>query len=322
MQLEKCDKGNGQTIPFLSRAQPDEIAQWCAALSLALHPHSVVPLAELRSDKTKTARVAIVANPDPVELAALPNLVWVQSLWAGVEGLLGTVPEHIGIARLVDPNLAQTMAEAVLAWTLYLHRDMPGYIRQQAEGVWHQLDYRPAPDVRVGLLGLGELGRASAALLSRHGYRTMGWARTPREIEGVEVFHGKDGLTAMLSQTDIAVVLLPLTSTTRDLIGQELLARMPKNAGLINFGRGSVVQTDALVDALNKDRLSHAVLDVFDEEPLAPQSALWRHSKVTVLPHISAPTGRTSAARIAAQSVKTFFETGQTPALVDRTRGY
>jgi glyoxylate/hydroxypyruvate reductase A len=150
----------------------------------------------------------------------------------------------------------------------------------------------------------------------------MGWARTAREIPGVEVFHGEDGFNAMLSQTDIAVVLLPLTSSTRGLIAPGVLAQMPKSAGLINFGRGPVVQTDALVDALDNDHLSHAVLDVFDEEPLATGSALWGHPKVTVLPHISAPTGRASAAAIAGQAVAAFFETGQTPALVDRTRGY
>ncbi|WP_120631559.1 glyoxylate/hydroxypyruvate reductase A [Ruegeria sp. EL01] len=309
-------------VPFLSRADKAERERWIAALGPNLHPNKIVANEDLSSDDRRAARFAIVANPEPDEVAALPNLVWVQSLWAGVEGLLRSLPEHIGIARLVDPNLACTMAEAVLAWTLYLHRDMPAYARQQTRGLWQQRDYRAPKEVGVGLLGLGELGRASAALLSRHGYRTMGWARSPKDLPGVETFHGASGLDDMLAQTDIAVILLPLTPQTEGLVNAERLGHMPNGGAGINFGRGPVLDTNALVAALDEGRLSHAVLDVFETEPLPPDDPLWRHSGITVLPHISAPTGRDSAAAIASAAIHAFVETGAMPNFVDRKRGY
>ncbi|MEM8794502.1 MAG: glyoxylate/hydroxypyruvate reductase A [Pseudomonadota bacterium] len=309
-------------IPFLTRSDKTERERWFAALGPALHPHKIVPLDDLSADRRRAARFAIVANPDPNEVAALPNLAWVQSLWAGVEGLIAALPEHIGISRLVDADLGRTMAEAVLAWTLYLHRDMPAYARQQSSGVWQQRDYRPAKKVGVGLLGLGELGGASAELLSRYGYRTMGWARSPQDLPGVETFHGASGLDNMLARTDIAVILVPLTPETKGLVNSERLAHMPEGSALINFGRGPVLDTRALVAALASGRLSHAVLDVFDTEPLPSDDPLWRNPGVTVLPHISAPTGRDSAAAIAAAAIHAFVETGSTPKLVDRKRGY
>ncbi|MEY1556349.1 2-hydroxyacid dehydrogenase [Yoonia sp. R2331] len=309
-------------IPFLTRAGAVERDLWIAALTPLMQPHVVKPLADLTPQERRVARVAIVANPDPAEVAELTNLEWIQSLWAGVERLVVSLPTEVGIARLVDPDLARTMAEAVLAWTLYLHRDMPAYRRQQTKGLWNQRDYRPARDIGVGVLGLGALGREATAILSRHGYRTMGWARSARDIPGVETFHGDVGLNAMLAQTDIAVVLLPLTDQTRGLLNKTRLGRMRPQAEVINFGRGSVIPVDDLIETLDEGHISHAVLDVFEREPLPSDDPLWTRSDITILPHISAPTGRGSAAAIAATAIHDFYRTGSTPDLIDRARGY
>ncbi|MBY0612146.1 MAG: glyoxylate/hydroxypyruvate reductase A [Beijerinckiaceae bacterium] len=312
-----------QPIPFLSQSDEAEQAAWVEALSLAMPDERIVPFAALGRDDGQAARVAIVANPDPAEVAQLPGLVWIQSLWAGVERIVHDLQGFDGtIVRLVDPELARTMAEAVLAWTLYLHRDMPAYAAAQREARWRPLDYVRPQERSIGLLGLGELGRAAAGVLLQAGFPVRGWSRTAKTVPGVETLHGEDGLADMLSKTDILVCLLPLTPQTRRLLGRRTLSHLPRGASLINFGRGPVVVVDDLIALLDDAHIAHAVLDVFEREPLPQESRLWSHPAVTVLPHISAETNRTTAAAIAAANIRAFRQSGAVPKGIDRTLGY
>jgi glyoxylate/hydroxypyruvate reductase A len=199
---------------------------------------------------------------------------------------------------------------------------MPAYAAQQRERIWLPHTYVAAGEVTVGILGLGELGRAAAARLVDAGYRVTGWSHSAKAVNGVETFTGVAGLHMVLARANIVVVLLPLTSETHHLLNAERIAAMREGASVINFARGAVVSTDALLQALDGEKLSHAVLDVFDEEPLPTNSVLWNHPKITVLPHISAPTNRDSAAKIVASNIARFRESGATPVLVDAKRGY
>ncbi|ADZ69402.1 2-hydroxyacid dehydrogenase [Polymorphum gilvum] len=317
-----------RTVPFLARMQDDERAAWMEALPAALAAAgladvAVHPLDRLDTDARQAARVAIVANPEPADLLELPNLVWVQSLWAGVERLLSELPPSaLQIVRMTDPQMAETMAEAVLAWTLYLHRDMPRYRAQQRARVWHELPLRLPSQRRIGLLGLGTLGRAAARRLIANGFAVAGWSRTPADVAGVDCHHGPSGLVAVLERADIAVALLPLTAETRGLLDKTRMALLPRGAAVINFARGPILDTDALRDLLDSGHLSHAVLDVFEHEPLPADDPLWAHPQITVLPHISAPTTPQTAAKIAADNLAAFFATGAIPQAVDRARGY
>jgi glyoxylate/hydroxypyruvate reductase A len=217
------------------------------------------------------------------------------------------------------------MAEAVLAWTLYLHRDMPAYLAQQRARQWRQLPYLRPADRRLGLLGLGTLGTAAARVLRAAGFAVKGWSRTPKhsdDLEGIATCSGSDGLHEVVRSSDILVCLLPLTPQTRHLVDAALLRLLPERASLINFGRGALVRTPDLIAALDEDRLAHAVLDVFDEEPLPPDSPLWLHPCVTVLPHISADTDPRTASQIVANNIGLWRQTGRIPLPVDRARGY
>ena len=308
-------------IPFVSKATKAETDQWLAALSKAVPEVKFIPFKAL--DSPLGHKTAVVANPDPADISALGDLVWVQSLWAGVEKLV-TEPalEKIGISRLVDPQLAKTMAEAVLAWTFYLHRDMPHYKTLQNQRIWQELPYVAAAERRVGVMGLGKLGEAAATVLTQNGFNVMGWSRSKKSVAGVRCFHGDNGLSAMVQQSDILVCLLPLTPATTRLIDAKLIGQLPYGAALINFGRGPTLDTAALVAALNSGALKHCVLDVFDKEPLQPDSPLWTHPGITVLPHISAPTTIAAAAEIAATNLRAYLKDGTLPELVDRDRGY
>ncbi|MEO1386382.1 MAG: glyoxylate/hydroxypyruvate reductase A [Cyanobacteria bacterium J06634_6] len=311
------------TIPFAARLSGAETKAWLKALQEGLPNYNVLPLEALTMEQQSSAQVAIVANPSPASLDRLPNLKWVQSLWAGVEQLVFDMQDRdFTIVRMVDPQLAKTMSEAVLAWTLYLHRDMPRYRKQQSSGTWQQHPLKLPAEQTVGILGLGNLGRLAARKLHSQGFDVCGWSRSNTSIEGVTTFCGADGFTDMLQRTNILVCLLPLTKTTRGLIDKKALASMPKGASLINFARGPIVEIDALLQSLDSSQLSHAVLNVFDKEPLPPTSQLWAHPKITVLPHISAPTNKQTASQIVADNISTFFQTGSIPVGINKTLGY
>ncbi len=311
-------------VPFVSSASDGERQAWRAVLPEALDGIAEVkPFETLTDAERLAAKVAIVANPDPAKVAALPNLVWIQSLWAGVERLVADLPEAGPlIVRLTDPQMAETMSEAVLAWTLYLHRDMPRYRQQQRRKIWLDHVLKLPQQCAIGVLGLGKLGSAAAQRLRANGFDVAGWSRSEKVLDGIPSFHGEDGLAEILGRSDIVVLLMPLTDETRGLIGESALQSCKKGAALINFARGPILDPAALIRALDRGDLSHAVLDVFNEEPLPASDPLWEHEKVTVLPHISAPTITSTASRIVAQNIGRYLETGDIPQSVDRKRGY
>ena len=310
-------------IPYVSQQSADEASDWISRLSRSMPDEKIIDFKELSAEQARQADIAIIANPDPADVATLPNLKWVQSVWAGVERILADLGDRsFEIARLIDPELARTMAEAVLAWTLYLHRDMPAYADQQRRKEWIELPYRKPADRTVGILGLGTLGSLSADVLLSQGFKVRGWSRNLKVQEGVETYAGQEGLVQLVEKSDILVNLLPLTSETRGLLDAGLLSKAPSGAGFINFGRGPVVVTEDLLQVLENGPLKHAVLDVFDSEPLPQDSRLWDHPSITVLPHISGPTDLDSAARIVADNISRYRETGELPETVDKGRGY
>ena len=236
--------------------------------------------------------------------------------------MLSLADSPIEVVRLIDPTLSKTMSEAVLAWSLYLHRDMPRYAKQQKNKLWQQHQYVPASARRIGILGLGELGQASAKQLQQNGFQVMGWSRTAKSLANIDTYQGDFGLTDMVSKSDILVCLLPLTRATRGLVNKAILAQLPQGSSIVNFSRGGIVDTDALLYSLNCNHLSHAVLDVFEHEPLTPSSKLWQHPDITILPHISAPTNLNSACEIVANNILNFRATGQIPKSANKVRGY
>ena len=310
-------------IALATRFSPGVEAVWLERLAAAMPGEEIRPFDTLAPQERTDVDIAIVANPDPAHLAQLPNLVWVQSLWAGVERLVAELGDfRPPIVRLVDPELTRTMSEATLAWVYYLFRDMPTDAAQQRAAQWIQHPHRRPDRTTIGVLGLGELGSAAAARLRDPGFNVTGWSRSPKELSGVTCRSGEDGLAETLAASDILLCLLPLTTETRNLLDAGRLALLPRGAKLINFARGPIVDTPALIEALDRGDLSHAVLDVFEVEPLPSNSPLWRHPAVTVLPHISAATDPDTATMIVAKNIASYRAEGSLPLTVDMRRGY
>ena len=296
-------------VPFVTSLEAGPAADWRRALGTALPGHRICAPEELDADERAAVRVAVVANPDPTALAAFPALEWVHSVWAGVE-------------RLVDPDLAQVMSEAVLGHVLYLHRRIPEYLAQQRAETWRQLEQVAASRRCVAVLGMGHLGQHAARQLGTVGFEVLGWSRTRKTVAGVETFGGTETLPEVLARADIVTVLLPLTDATRGLLDAPMLAHCKPGAALVNVARGPIVDTAALLGALDRGALSHAVLDVFDTEPLPQGDPLWSHPSVTVLPHVAAPTNRDTASAIVAANLAAYFRDGTLPEAVDGARGY
>jgi glyoxylate/hydroxypyruvate reductase A len=271
---------------------------------------------------------AVVANPAPGALATLPRLRLVQSLWAGVDKLLAdaTLPPRVPLARMVDPAMNVAMAETALWAVLSLHRGFFEYAAQQREGVWLQHAQSRADEVRVLVLGLGQMGGAVAARLVAQGYRVSAWravAASDRTAPpGVSVHAGPHALVALLPATRIVVNLLPLTRATRGMLDEQFFAALPRGASVVNLARGAHVVDPDLLAALDRGHLHRAVLDVFHSEPLPPGHRYWLHPRVTLLPHVAALTDARSAARVVASNLRALRDGAPLPHLVDRARGY
>jgi glyoxylate/hydroxypyruvate reductase len=256
---------------------------------------------------------AVVANPAPGALAALPKLRLIQSLWAGVDKLLGdaTVPAKVPLARMVDPAMNAAMAETALWAVLGLHRRFFDYAAQQARGQWQPHAQRRADEVSVLVLGAGQMGSAVATRLSAQSLRVGTW----RAREAAP-------LAPRLATAEIVINLLPLTPATRGLLGARLFASLPRGASIVNLARGAHVVDAELLAALDSGHLHRAVLDVFHAEPLPAEHPFWRHPRVTVLPHVAALTDERSAAQIVAANLSALARGDALAHLVDRARGY
>ncbi len=312
-------------VPFLSGLDQENYTRWLVALNETAKGFTICDVKELTTAERHEARVAVVANPSTSQLADLPNLVWVQSLWAGVETLVNQeLAPSLQVVRLVDDRLSETMAEAALAWVLYLHRGMPKYRQQQDRRQWQQWPVKLAHERSVAVLGMGALGKRVARKLRETGFVVRGWSKNAKSVDELtmEHFYGEGGLREILSVSEIVIILLPLTEDTSGLLGRQKLSYLPSGASIINFARGPIIDDGALLDSLNSGQLAHAVLDVFATEPLPEHHAFWTHPGITVLPHIAAPTDKTSASKIVASNLTGYFENGTIPPVISKTRGY
>ena len=266
---------------------------------------------------------AVVWQPEPGVLGTFPNLEAILSMGAGLDHLFGDpdLPAGVPIVRLVDPALTTDMTQYVVHWVVHLHRDFHRYPAFQEERRWKKLDYPEAAERRVGLLGLGKLGADAAGHVAALGFTVAGWSRTRKAIDGIESFHGADGLIPLLGRTDILVCLLPLTPATTGIINARTLAALPRGAFVVNAARGGLVVDEDLIAAIDSGHIAGAVLDVFQPEPLPTDHPFWSHPKVIVTPHTASHTTPRTAAIEMAEDIRR-VRAGQPPRNVMGPDGY
>ncbi|TGN67590.1 glyoxylate/hydroxypyruvate reductase A [Paracoccus liaowanqingii] len=290
-------------------------AEWAPALRAAL------PEMELAREGDPAAFDAIIYAPggDIDDFTPYRRVKLVQSLWAGVERIVTNPTLTQPLARMVDPGLARGMAEYCTGWALRAHLGMDGYAQ---DGRWRTGAVPPlAPERPVTILGMGELGRATAAMLGGIGFPLTGISASGHPVPGVTV-HPVAALDAVLAEAQILICLLPDTPATRDLLDARRLSLLPEGAWIINPGRGTLIDDAALLAGLDQGRPAHAVLDVFRTEPLPADHPFWSHPAVTVTPHIAAETRPATAAPVAARNLRRALSGQPVLNLVNRAKGY
>jgi glyoxylate/hydroxypyruvate reductase A len=266
----------------------------------------VLPEMEVRifPDVGETSEITYLAfmHPDFDAIPPLPNLRAMFSRSAGVEGFINhpKLPA-VPLGKIEPASGDPMMTEYVIMHVLRLHREMPLYQEAQARREWLRRPIVRPEARRIGFLGLGLMAKAPALVLKSLGFPVSAWVRKPKPDAEIPIFHGPDQFDGFMRQTDIAVCLLPLTRETEGILCARTFAQMPQGAMVINIGRGRHVVESDLIAALDSGQLSHAALDALYPEPLPPENPLWRHPRVTVMPHVARrPTVRQLATEVAA----------------------
>ncbi|WP_421698089.1 2-hydroxyacid dehydrogenase [Ancylobacter sp.] len=299
----------------------DDAGAWRAALAAEL------PDLDFRVDPevgdAAEIRYALAWLPPKGFFARFPNLQLVTNLGAGVDALVrrdDLVP--VKFSRLSDPGMVAMMTSYVVFAVTRYARDIPVFERAKKRGEWEYVHPRALSEIKVAVLGLGELGGPAARMLATMGFTVSGWSRSPKDIPGVASHTGRAGLERVLAENEIVVSLLPLTPDSRGLLGAAEFALMQKGAKFVNASRGAVVDEAALIAALRSGQVGEATLDVFETEPLPKGHPLWSLDNVLITPHMASITVPVLAARDVAESIRR-VRAGLPPLHeVDPGRGY
>ncbi|ASY71109.1 2-hydroxyacid dehydrogenase [Sinorhizobium fredii] len=271
---------------------PEEVE---AALEGAFPGREVINLADpVHRDRDLSGiDYAVVWKSAPDLFWRAPDLKVVFSGGAGVDHVLKLpgLPD-VPLVRFVDRTLTTRMSEWVVMQCLLHLRQHRAYEALASKHEWRDLSQPEAADVTVGIMGMGVLGQDAARKLAVMGFKVIGWSRTKRAVEGIDTYDAA-GLDAFLGRADFLVGLLPLTADTKGIFDATLFRKLSRNGPFgapvfINAGRGgSQVEVDIL-ECLDSGVLSAASLDVFEEEPLSPESRFWTMPNVYVTPHVAA----------------------------------
>lgn len=299
---------------------------WAERLGEALPEEKIITRGEAFDPAEIDYMLAWKPAADAFE--GLVNLKAILSIGAGVDSLLAhpALPD-VPVVRFVDEELTHCMSDYVISQVTMHQRLFTRYKANQKKKVWSQL-YPPAShEISVGIMGLGVLGQDAARKLNLIGFNVKGWSRSPKSVEGVEIFAGEDQLDAFLAATDILVCLLPLTPETQGILNMETFKKLRRGKliggpVLINAARGGHQKEADIVAALADGTLAAASLDVFEVEPLPATSPLWEIETCFITPHIAAISNERSGTRYFSKVIADHRAGKPLPNVVDRSRGY
>ena len=277
-------------------------------------------------DISRSSEINALIYADDSEISdfsIFPEDTVIFSIFAGVEKTLLNKTIQQPLVRLIDVEMTECMAEWCTAHVLRYHLDLDEFIKP-IKKEWKAPDKERllANQIDIGILGLGTLGSATAEKLKKLDFKVTGWSATEKKITGIRSLMGEEGLTRILSTSDYLILLLPLTEKTKTIINSASLKIVKTGAILINAGRGGLIEDNDLLKALDSGKLSRCTLDVFNEEPLPPEHPFWFHDKVTVTPHISAPTRLRSSIKSILINIDRIKKGLQPSGLVEKKRFY
>lgn len=274
---------------LLQQAAPGWEFRFRGTDTLVCAPQEALPGQPVTQEDVDWAQV-ILGNVPAAMLHGSPALEWLQTNSAGVEAYIqpGVLA---GDTLLTNATGAYglAIAEHMLGMLLELFKKLELYRDAQKSGAWQsQGAVKAVYGSTVLVLGMGDIGGEFAARCKALGAKVIGVRRSPRPCpEYADEVHLLEDLDSLLPQADVVAITLPGTDATRGLMSRERLAKMKEGAVLLNVGRGFIVDTEALCDALERGHLSGAGVDVTDPEPLPPTHRLWNIPSAVVTPHIS-----------------------------------
>jgi glyoxylate/hydroxypyruvate reductase A len=269
-------------------------------------------------------RAVIVDDSPGRELNRFPNLEIIFSISAGVDNLLddSSLPD-VPIIRVTSPDMISLMREYVTYQVIRLHRQFKEIEQQQINRNWVWMPpTKAANSCRVSILGLGQLGLATANALQAIGFQVFGWSNSHKTIKGIPCEFGMNGLEKLLLNTDILVCLLPLTNATKEILNENLFYKLPSGSSIINVSRGECLNESDLINAINSGQISSATLDVFKNEPLTTESSLWNYPQINITPHLAAYPLADSFIDSLIENLKYFINGEQLVKVVNRNSGY
>lgn len=310
------------TVHILFAAKVESWSDYEAPLRETLDAAGLDYVLDCDMQAEQVEYIIYAPNSGLTDFGLFPRLKAVLCLWAGVEDVVGNASLRVPLARMVDEDgLTQGMVEWVTGHTLRHHLGMDAHIVNPDQR-WDCTPPAIAQDRPVTVLGLGALGLACAQSLAHLGFPVSGWSRSAKDLSGITCFSGADGLEDALSGAQIVVLLLPNTPATENTLNAARLALLAPGAFIINPGRGTLIDDNDLLDALDSGQVAHATLDVFRVEPLPQDHPYWPHPNVTVTPHIASFTRPSTAARVIAANIARSEQSEPMLHLVDRSVGY
>ncbi|QHM75727.1 Glyoxylate/hydroxypyruvate reductase A [Mixta theicola] len=291
-----------------------------------------LPQARLRlwqPGDNQPADYALVRMAPPEMLRGRGELKAIFAIGAGVDDILGQLRRYpdmidpaVPLFRLEDTGMGLQMQEYAVHTVLGWFRRFDDYRRQQQQAHWQPLPNYRREEFTIGILGAGVLGLGVAESLKGWGFPLRCWSRSPKQLDGIESFHGDEQLAAFLSGTQVLINLLPNTPQTVGIINRSLLNHLNDGAFVMNLARGAHVVEQDLLAALNDNKIKGAALDVFVNEPLPADHPFWHHPGVTITPHNAAVTLPDEAMNYIAGAIQQLEAGRQPEGRVDLTRGY
>ncbi|MDN3670886.1 glyoxylate/hydroxypyruvate reductase A [Echinicola jeungdonensis] len=272
-------------------------------------------------DRPEEVKVAMVWQHPIGSLERFSNLELVCSMGAGVDHILGDphIPENIPITRIVDPKLTFSMTNYVVMGVLNFHRQIERYQKDQNLKKWDMSN--PEIPIRVGVLGVGELGGDVLDKLAFMGFEVIGYGNSPKENFRHLYYYGNQ-LEEFLQQVNVLICLLPLTPKTKGFLNQSLFEKCKKGTYLINVARGSHLVEKDLPVAIEKGYISGALLDVFCNEPLPKEHPFWENPKITITPHIASITNPGAAVPQVITNYYNLIEGKPLLNVINKSKGY
>jgi len=273
--------------------------------------------------KAYDGQSVVLGEPDLLAevLDDMPAVEWVQSSWAGVTPLLNSGRKDFQLTGIKDAFGSQ-MSEYVFAYLLAREMKILERLGRQSRKDWWDEPSGCLHGKTLGVMGTGSIGSAIASKAGAFGMKTVGFSRTGKVARPFDQVYASHELEEFLPQPDYLVAVLPDTAETRGLLGSAAFALMKSSCYLVNVGRGSLIDEQALIRALYADELAGAVLDVFEAEPLAEDSPLGYAPNLLVTGHIAAISRPRDIARIFSENYRRYCNGEPLKYLVDFDRGY